>query len=430
MKKKKALAFAMALVMSLSFGGCAKKTSDKNSYPEPPKGEIVDTLTTDDGIQINIVKEDFTELKIGNRTYKVYEDRITYEVQEGDNDWSIARDFNLEEDDIRKFNSMDSDLMYPGDKIVIPRRLFDNSSDYVGIEVSEETGEINWDLTQYFTDFVLVDVADFDCEMRKFHKYIEAKGGYDKAKEDPNFGMDYDEFEVGPIDENFDKNMKALAERNISHGVVAYGYLDDDEVDNPKKAGKEDADTVLDAISKYEFDYPVVLAIDDFAYSPMSYANGKCDSYKQNISKACLDYCLAFMNEIKNNDYDVFFCSDSDVYYNFVSKNGGVMEFPKIITDEYKEDEEPLNITGMQKKSDESVPGLEWSKRFCNTYVVNSKEESNSTKKSKPIKILIIGGVVVVLLSAALIGSIYCGLKTESELNELAPVKEKKKKKK
>ena len=435
MKNKRLLSFLMALVMMISFGGCAKKGNDKNIYPQAPKGKIIRTIKTDDGIEINFVEQDYANLKIGKRNYKVYDDHITYEVQKGDNDWSIARDFNLEEEDIREFNNMESDLMYPGDKIVIPRSLFGNSNDYVGIEVSEENGDINWDLTKYFTDFVLVEAIDFDCD--KFHKYIESKGGYDKALADPNFGKDYDEFEFSLIDENFDENMKALEERNIPHGIITYGYLDYKELGNAKTVGKEDADQLLSSISKYKIDYPVVFAIDHHPTGPFLHASGDFDDRSDETSKKCLDYCLSFMNEVEKYGYDVYFCSDSDIYNNFVSKDHSILKYKKIITDDYDETQRPTNVTNIEKTGNKSIPGLEWSKRFCNTYIDNSKVKygdeiinNESKAKSKTIKILVIGGCVVVLLGTSFLGLGYGASKAEAEMMEVPSTKSKKRKKK
>lgn len=376
LKNGKFIAIPLSIIMIAN--GLSACSSEKE------EGEVVSKTSISQEAE-----EEPAIVRIGKREYRINSEGVKYTVVSGDNLWSIARDFNLEEEDLIKANNKESDLIYPDDEIIIPMSLFKEDGKLTGIEISSEEGNVNWELTSKLTDFVLIDVAQFDDDRKKFDDYLYSIGGIENLVNSDYFydlEKEYENYETTPIDVNFVQNIEESEEYGVLQGVVVHGDLEKEELNDAKKIGEEDAKIVIDAISSYSIEYPVILDItrSGIYSSAMSYAAGFEDDYyakrfDKPVSELCEDYCLSFMETIKKAGYYPMFCSSKEVYDNFKKKNKDIKDYSRIVyAHDYDEtgrgyyyDSEHCEIS---MKMNESVPGLAWKNRSCPRYVDNTKD--------------------------------------------------------
>ena len=269
MKNKKLLAAILALIMSVSVSGCSKESKDK---VDVLSGTVVDTLYTDDGTEIIILEKEKSQVKIGNRTYTVDEDNVSYTVVEEDTIWSICRDLHITVSDVTKYNKINPELIYPGDEIKVPMKVFRDTNNVIGTEISDENGNVDWSVLRYFTDFAILYAADFN-----------------------NFLYDHNH-----IDSEYKNNAKKCIENHVKYGVLVDGDLSGREFPVADIVGRRDASEVLREISSYPVNYPVILSIENVSnigeYTDTYYQSVKNSGEKEKI-ETCAKYCVSFMEK-------------------------------------------------------------------------------------------------------------------------------------
>ena len=57
----------------------------------------------------------------GNKQKPTDDSSVTYTVQKGDSLWKISRTFNVSVNSIKRANNLTNDLIYPGQKLIIPQ---------------------------------------------------------------------------------------------------------------------------------------------------------------------------------------------------------------------------------------------------------------------------------------------------------------------
>lgn len=411
MKNKKLLAAILAFIMSVSVSGCTKEVKDKT---EVPSGKVVDTLYTDDGTEIIILEKEKSQVKIGNRTYTVDEDNVSYKVVEGDTIWSICRDLRITVDDVTKYNEINPELIYPGDKIKIPMKVFKDVDRKIGVEISDENGNVDWSVLRYFTDFAMLYTADFNNHL----------------------------FDHNHIDSEYQENANKCIENDVKYGVLVNGDLSGREFPVAELVGKQDAKTVLEQISLNTVNYPVILSIENVSnigeYTDTYYQTIKDNNELEKI-EACAKYCVSFMKEIQKAGYYPMISIDLEMYNRLISECSELKEFDKITyTREFNDKNYTSmlvdnNNCNMNKEDNFRFPlGAEKNSIFSYTWIDNSEngmDELVNKKKKRNIKpVLITGGSIIILGSLSFIGLSSFGLKVESEINEVPYTKKRKKK--
>jgi len=74
-----------------------------------------------------------------------------YKVEIGDTLWSIARKFNVEVSELKRTNHLHSNLLRPGDRLLIPRRTIKISKAKRGIVYKVKKGDTLWRIARSFS---------------------------------------------------------------------------------------------------------------------------------------------------------------------------------------------------------------------------------------------------------------------------------------
>ena len=192
-----------------------------------------------------------------NEKDKFVEDFV-YNVESGDSLYYIADAYDISIANIKEYNDLHGDIIYPGDEIVIPNNYNNSkaleasdSDDYVesdstysfeerekrrdsgqfgrivtGIDVSSWQGDINWEEVSSQIDYAILRLCDFEC--------VDENGNVQ-------------------LDSKFLQNMEACERLNIPVGVYYFS-----RATNSEEARKE-AEFVADQLTDYTLEYPVYL---------------------------------------------------------------------------------------------------------------------------------------------------------------------------
>lgn len=381
-----------------SFTGCVNKENIKSQNGD---NKSVSETTEE--------HEAPTVFKIGDREYEVTNDEISYEVVEGDNLWSIGQDLHLHEDEIMNYNNLDSDLIHIGDKLTVPMDVFKDISKTTGLKVSEENGDINWEVVRYFTDFALLTAADFSQD-----EYTVTEDEKEFYKE--YYGEDTENYrravDTECIDSNIKKNIKGCEENNIDYGIFVYGGMSVQDFQLGIQTGKEDADKIINLISQSNIKYPVILEIPDTTFGNMNSAMGDSQHFSDEYTAAakrslCQEYCISFLNEIKKAGYHPVISTTKEVYDWSINTNDELRKFDKMIIptfgfwnseDDYNNLINELNCN-LTVEGRRTFLGIKRMQSYCKVYVDNTSDgmktyiEKEKDKKQNKIVYIIIGGI-------------------------------------
>ena len=165
-------------------------------------------------------------------------DDIKHLVSDGESLTIISEQYGISVNNLRIYNNLDSDIIFPGQIIKIPNRYdtelmintttVENEVDiyqyYKGIDVSEFQGEIDWELARTKIDFAIIRIAD----------------AYNRDS-DGNI----------MIDERFRYNIEECNRLGIPVGVYIYTRADNEEELN------EELRFVLENIEPYNITLPI-----------------------------------------------------------------------------------------------------------------------------------------------------------------------------
>ena len=189
---------------------------------------------------------------------KNFTEDYVYTVNDGDDISTISDTYDISAKDLMEYNDMKSDMIYPGDQIVVPNNYTDSSglvveedTSYVeatpdsveeqpvvsndsgqigrivtGIDVSAWQGDIDWEKVKPQIDYAILRLCDFSC--------VDENGNVQ-------------------IDSKFLQNMEACERLNIPVGVYYFS-----RATNSEEARKE-AEFVADQLMDYTLEYPVYL---------------------------------------------------------------------------------------------------------------------------------------------------------------------------
>lgn len=297
LKKGKYIAIPLSIIMATS--GLSACSSSK---------------TVDNDQEISLSEESNEEYKsttieIGSREYVFDDDGATYIIEnENDNMWEVSKDLNIYYKDIEEANDIDPYKLHIGDKIKIPKRLFNHGSK-MGLFASESLGKIDWKKVSCVCDFAYINYYDFR--------------------------NDYE-------DSNFWENVKGCEENNIPYGVVVYGGIKNNELENAEKIGKKDAKAIsktleeinaslptLFTLAKDGINYDNTFSIFDEFYSSIYYANetnGLVDFISNEESSVKAEkYCGTFLDTMKRgySNFTILYTSGDtyDELYNIYINN-------------------------------------------------------------------------------------------------------------
>lgn len=182
-------------------------------------------------------------------------DEYVHTVEDGDSLYSIAKQYNIKMVDLMQYNNINTDIIYPGDKIIIPNNYINNYKGTVenfdevnkntednnevqsgvlsrirkGIDISEFQGDVNWDLISKQVDYVILRLCDTSLK-------------------DENGDIS--------LDSRFLSYMDECEKRNIPVGVYYYSNA------TTKEEAIKEAEFVGEQLKNYTLEYPVYIDVE------------------------------------------------------------------------------------------------------------------------------------------------------------------------
>lgn len=293
LKKGKYIAIPLSVIMMTS--GLSACSNNKN----------VDTK------QETSVSEEYksTTVEIDGREYVFDDEGATYVVEnDNDNMWEVSKDLNIYYKDIEEANDIDPHKLHIGDKIKIPKELF-NYGSKMGLFASESLGKIDWEKVSCVCDFAYINYYDFR--------------------------NDYE-------DSRFLENVKGCEENGIPYGIVVYGGIKPEELDDAEKIGRKDAKTISKTLEEINASLPTLftLAKDGINYDNPSSIFDETNSHIYHIAETnglvdfiCSEedgvkaekYCSSFLDNMKSvySNFTMLYTSDDtyDALYDIYENN-------------------------------------------------------------------------------------------------------------
>ena len=225
---------------------------------------------------------------------------VVYTVQSGDTFVSIAQKYGMVDgeqvryDVLRDYNGYnDGDILHTGDHIVIPvtydeKPIFKvidseltkgvygkssevNTSDAIGIDVSDYQDKINWEETSKYIDYAFIKLKDFSAKLDKYYDY----------------------------------NMSECNRLGIPVGVYYFSRAITEE------DAKVEVDEVIKFLDKYQIDLPVYIDLEDPDLKRLMKKKGYgAENFKKIIGVA--------FNALKNEGYRVGLYGNCDDMVNII----------------------------------------------------------------------------------------------------------------